>query len=157
MKKTFAALSFFSLFLLVGCGPSDTASSTPDSGSEGTSQLTPWVDYASQVTLQLDYQGKDFYTNGVGQMEEFYPIDGDTAHFTPVVKTTSSERIKCRFYGIDTPESTGKDCGQYCRGVAHQITSDSVLMPHEKPRGLRKLLVERSVQPTDEIIRPSSS
>ena len=108
MKKTFAALSLFSLFLLVGCGPSDTASSTPDSGSEGTSQLTPWVDYASQVTLQLDYQGKDFYRDGVGQMEEFYPIDGDTAHFTPIVKTTSSERIKCRFYGIDTPESTGK-------------------------------------------------
>ena len=99
MKKKVALISLFSLFLLAGCDhPTDSSEST----------LPEWVDYSSQVTLQLDYQGKDFYKDGVGQMEEMYPIDGDTAHFTPVVKDTSSERIKCRFYGIDTPESTGK-------------------------------------------------
>ena len=35
-------------------------------------------------------------------------IDGDTAHFYPVVTTTSDEPVKSRYYGIDTPESTGK-------------------------------------------------
>lgn len=75
--------------------------------------LPEWVDYvhSGQVQLQLDYEGHDFYQDGIGQMTLQYEgqcIDGDTVHFTPLVTTTSSERIKSRFYGVDTPESTGQ-------------------------------------------------
>jgi len=56
----------------------------------------------------LDYAGHDFYKDGIGQVSLLTPIDGDTAHFTPLVTTTSDVTIKARFWGIDTPESTGQ-------------------------------------------------
>ena len=56
------------------------------------------------VKLGLDYVGKDFYTDGVEQVSLLTPIDGDTAHFT----TANGPTLKARFFGIDTPESTGK-------------------------------------------------
>ena len=68
------------------------------------------IDYtqSEEVRLSLDYRGHDFYTDGIGQVTLKTPIDGDTAHFNPVVTTTSSKAIKSRFWGIDTPESTGR-------------------------------------------------
>lgn len=68
------------------------------------------VDYAhnGSMKLSLEYQEKDFFTSGVGQFDLWMAIDGDTAHFTPKVTRTSSETVKARFYGIDTPESTGR-------------------------------------------------
>ena len=56
------------------------------------------------VRLNLDYTNRDFFKDGVEQVELQTPIDGDTAHF----KTKSGATLKSRFYGIDTPESTGK-------------------------------------------------
>ena len=86
--------------------PSSETSSEPEKvpGDEN------WVDYVNNgsITLGLDYVGKDFYKDGIGQFSLKTPIDGDTAHFTPLVTTTSSDTMKARFYGIDTPESTGK-------------------------------------------------
>lgn len=79
--------------VLVGCG--------------GKTKFVNYIDDES-VRLTLDYKGHDFYTDGIGQMKLKSPIDGDTAHFTPVITTTSSETVKSRFFGIDTPESTGK-------------------------------------------------
>ena len=69
-----------------------------------------WIDYAANgsVKLNLDYQGKDFYTDGIGQFELKTAIDGDTAHFTPLVDKGNVGTMKARFFGIDTPESTGK-------------------------------------------------
>ena len=69
-----------------------------------------FVDYAhdGSCTLPLEYSGKDFFQVGVGEFDLWMAIDGDTAHFTPKVTTTSSETVKARFYGIDTPESTGR-------------------------------------------------
>ena len=60
------------------------------------------------VQLELDYEGKDFYVDGIGEVELAHTIDGDTAHFTPKVDSTNQGLIKSRFFGIDTPESTGK-------------------------------------------------
>ncbi len=82
-------------------------------GGTSTSEKPEWVDYVNSglVTLDLDYEGHDFYTDGIGQVTLEYItqcIDGDTVHFNPIVTTTSSDRIKTRFYGVDTPESTGK-------------------------------------------------
>ena len=55
------------------------------------------------VKLNLDYTGRDFYEDGLEQVSLLTPIDGDTAHFK-----TKTVTLKARFYGIDTPESTGK-------------------------------------------------
>ena len=69
-----------------------------------------WIDYVhdGSVALNLDYEGKDFYVDGVGQFDLKTCIDGDTAHFTPKVDSLGKGTMKARFYGIDTPESTGK-------------------------------------------------
>lgn len=75
------------------------------------STSSEWKDYVNDsnvVRLKVDYKNKDFYNDGFGQVTLASAIDGDTAHFTPLVTTTSSKNIKARFYGIDTPESTGK-------------------------------------------------
>ncbi len=68
------------------------------------------IDYTQNpaVRLHLDYEGHDFYADGVGEVTLRTPIDGDTAHFDPVVTKTSNKAIKSRFWGIDTPESTGR-------------------------------------------------
>ena len=102
IKFLLSILSLVTATSLVGCGTKD--GDKPVKGDKN------WVDYANNgsVQLKLDYKDKDFFTDGVGEVTLWSKIDGDTAHFTPVVKTTSSETIKARFYGIDTPESTGK-------------------------------------------------
>lgn len=97
------------LLAILGVVMISLASCTPDT----TSTQPGWIDYVNDgsVSLKLDYEGHDFYTDGIGQVTVKYEkqcIDGDTVHFDPIVTTTSSERIKSRFYGVDTPESTGK-------------------------------------------------
>lgn len=67
-----------------------------------------FIDYAhnGSVTLGLEYQGHDFFVDGIGEVTLKSHIDGDTAHFLPITGHTSTV-LKARFYGIDTPESTG--------------------------------------------------
>ena len=87
-------------------------SSSPTSNSEAKPEKgdANWIDYAatSNVKLNLDYTGRDFYIDGIGQFTLRTAIDGDTAHFTPLVDSQRIGTMKARFYGIDTPESTGK-------------------------------------------------
>ncbi|NCA97068.1 MAG: hypothetical protein EOM77_02670 [Bacteroidia bacterium] len=64
-----------------------------------------FVDYVAQTHLTSDYAGRDFLTEGIGEVTLFNTVDGDTAHFTSKVNST---RIKSRFMGVDTPESTGQ-------------------------------------------------
>lgn len=113
MKKHTPLLLILSAFALVSCGTVNPASSavssaTPTS-SAASSSITE-VDYAhnGSVALSLDYAGHDFYKDGIGQVSLHTCIDGDTAHFDPLVTTTSGLTIKSRFWGIDTPESTGQ-------------------------------------------------
>ncbi len=117
MKRKFSKLVLSLLLpMLVGCGNTSSEGAKTSQGSTSTSVVEPSSgqqehhDYVHDgtVKLGLDYKNKDFYADGVGQVQLYNHIDGDTAHFTPVVKTTSSEVIKSRFFGIDTPESTGK-------------------------------------------------
>ena len=106
MKKfkqiTLAIATFLSVALLAGCN--NGGPKTPSQGDEN------WVDYtqSAAVRLSLDYKDRDFYKDGIGQVKLYQSIDGDTAHFTPLVTTTSRLNIKSRYYGIDTPESTGR-------------------------------------------------
>ncbi|MDY4724413.1 MAG: hypothetical protein SO292_04220, partial [Bacilli bacterium] len=101
-----------SVTFLSSCDSSSSQTSEAPSISEtpSTSEAPQFIDYASSdaVRLKLDYKNRDFYKDGVAEVTLRTSIDGDTAHFTPLVTTTSSETIKARFYGIDTPESSGK-------------------------------------------------
>lgn len=135
MKKSPFILTLIAVStLLSGCGPtaassaeisSAPTSSAPVASSEApaSSSATPVsssetpvsssitkIDYFNNgsTKLALDYVGHDFYKDGIGQVSLLTPIDGDTAHFTPLVTTTSDMTIKSRFWGIDTPESTGQ-------------------------------------------------
>ena len=94
---TLAVATFLSVALLAGCN--NGSGNTPSQGDKN------WVDYtqSAAVRLSLDYKGRDFYKDGIGQVKLYQSIDGDTAHFT-----TTTTTLKARFFGIDTPESTGK-------------------------------------------------
>ena len=83
---------------------------TPSSDAKKEKGDANWVDYAANgsVKLNLNYEGKDFYVDGIGQFSLKTAIDGDTAHFTPKVDSGNVGTMKARFFGIDTPESTGK-------------------------------------------------
>ncbi|MBQ3253897.1 MAG: thermonuclease family protein, partial [Acholeplasmatales bacterium] len=58
-----------------------------------------------KLKLSAEYTGKDFYTQGIGQATLVRTSDGDTAAFTLV---ESNKYVTIRFFGIDTPESTGQ-------------------------------------------------
>ena len=122
MKLKRLILFILATMLLAGCGSPTSSSSvvssestivsssTESSAPVSSSSESEFIDYVHDGTtrLDVDYKGKDFYKDGIGEMTLATCIDGDTAHFYPVVKTTSQEKVKSRFYGIDTPESTGK-------------------------------------------------
>ena len=90
--------------------PSSNSESQPNSSSipsSSSSSVSSYVDYVRDGTVKLaqEYSGHEFLNDGIGQVTLMTPIDGDTAHFKGVVG--SADTIKIRFYGIDTPESTG--------------------------------------------------
>ena len=99
--KKLLLLPLIALSTLASC-----ANPGPDSGNSGPQ----WIDYVNNgsIKLEYDYVNRDFYKDGIGQVSLKTAIDGDTAHFAPDVTTTSRENIKARFFGVDTPESTGK-------------------------------------------------
>jgi endonuclease YncB( thermonuclease family) len=62
-------------------------------------------DFVAETHLTTEYSGKDFLSQGIGQVTLKTGIDGDTSHFYAADGTTV---IKARYNGIDTPESTGQ-------------------------------------------------
>lgn len=90
----FTFLASISVFTISSCG-------------SNTDTSTQFIDYTikDEARLNLDYKGHDFLSDGIAQVTLQTAIDGDTAHFK---EEGNDELIKCRFYGIDTPESTGK-------------------------------------------------
>lgn len=98
-KKLFTSLAAGALFVGVlaavpSCGKKDSGSNLIDYAHNGS------------VKLKLDYRKHDFFKDGIGQVEVFTYIDGDTTHFKNVYGDTVTT-LKSRYYGIDTPESTG--------------------------------------------------
>ena len=90
---------------------SSSSISTPSSSSSSSSltSSSTHVDYINQegAKLKLDYTDRSFMTDGVAQVSLAFAIDGDTAHFYELTDTSKTNLIKTRFYGVDTPESTG--------------------------------------------------
>lgn len=130
MKKSLILTIAAGLLGLASCGTAPASSATTEPSSASSSSLPSsssslpsessstssqdWVDYAKNgdVKLNLAYQGHTFFVDGIEQVDLLRNIDGDTAHFTPksglAPEGVTDNTIKARFYGIDTPESTGK-------------------------------------------------
>ena len=74
---------------------------------EGNGKLDPNKTYSSiteSCKLDINYEGKDFIKDGIGKAKLNRVADGDTASF----QLESGEFVTIRFFGIDTPESTGE-------------------------------------------------
>jgi endonuclease YncB( thermonuclease family) len=122
MKKHPFALSFITgvaSLVLIGCtGPSASSSVSGDSASSSATEATSStgdactdVDYVAKTHLSLEYEGKDFLTDGIARVNLKENVDGDTTHFFARNADGSSNTkvaIKSRYLCIDTPESTGQ-------------------------------------------------
>ncbi len=62
------------------------------------------IDYAAEAKLTQNYEGKDFISEGIGELTIKNLIDADTTHF----ESLSGLTAKVRYLAVDTPESTGK-------------------------------------------------
>ncbi len=153
-NKLFIGLTALLAFGLVACNNGGTTSTSEltssssektaasESSESSTSSHDPyqgdenWVDYVNDgsVSLSLDYEGKDFYKDGIGQFTLKTAIDGDTAHFTPLVDSLGIGVMKARFYGIDTPESTGKvqmwgkDASNFTKEKLHEADENGTIV-----------------------------
>ena len=121
LPKLFTVL--FTVTMLASCGPANPSISVeepvstptvsnPDVSTDPDVDFIDYVHDDPRARLNLDYKdatgdSRDFFVDGIGQVELRNTIDGDTAHFDPI-NSTENTYIKTRFYGIDTPESTGQ-------------------------------------------------
>ncbi len=62
-----------------------------------------FIDYVAQTKLTQEYEGKEFFNDGIEKVTLNRCVDGDTAHFN----LQNGNLLKVRFLGVDTPESTG--------------------------------------------------
>ena len=81
----------------------------PNSGDKEGDDREGFIDYVhtdEKIRLKVDYKGKNFFQDGIAEVELYSGIDGDTSHFRQK-DFPREELVKSRYYGIDTPESTG--------------------------------------------------
>ena len=106
MNKIF---SFLLVMLLVvfttGCvtpTPGGDGGNTGNTGNQvGSDEYTFLTPYTDETKLTLDWEGKDFITDGIGEVTYNQGVDGDTSIFR-----TSGKNITTRYLGVNTPEST---------------------------------------------------
>lgn len=91
-KISMAAIGLVTVLSLASCA--DKPKDDPDAIYDAIT---------SKLELKKSFEGKNFFKDGIEQATLERSTDGDTASFT----TVSGEALTVRFYGIDTPESTG--------------------------------------------------
>lgn len=118
MKKRFLSLLLlptllFGSFALTSCGQTDTPVEPGPDDKPGPEEPGEKIDYVTtdtNIRLRHDYKNgtdnRSFLQDGIGEVDLITVIDGDTAHFKQKGQK-NSPLIKIRYYGIDTPESTG--------------------------------------------------
>jgi len=90
-----------------------------------TTSLPLVKSYYLKLEMDLDYEGKSFIDDGVGEVTLIRTVDGDTAYF----RDLNGEEIKCRFLCIDTPESTidhdpwGKEASNFTANILRNATT----------------------------------
>lgn len=83
----------------------------------------------SHITLDIDYVGKSFIDDGIGEVTLVRSVDGDTARFIDPYSETVKTDFSVRFLGIDTPESTrenepwGKAASTYTASILNNATT----------------------------------
>lgn len=79
-------------FTLIGCNDEKEEDDTP---------LPLDTQYTDQLKLNIDFAGKNFISDGIGEVSLTRCVDGDT-----ISVSVGGGSITIRFLGIDTPEST---------------------------------------------------
>lgn len=112
-------------------------SSSSSAAASGTIGDENWIYYAEdlQCKLTLDYTGHSFWTDGIEQVTLAQTVDGDTAHFNTTSTDSNGETyLKARFYGIDTPESTGqvqpygKKASAYTKSILTEANANGTIV-----------------------------
>ena len=112
MKRTFKILSmiialcvvsaFMFACVVVPDKGNNSGNSGSNSGSNSGGQQVEFVDYVSNLTLDMN----SVTQKAVVTVKSF--IDGDTTHFYVDKSVSSNGVLKARYLAINTPESTGK-------------------------------------------------
>ncbi len=89
-KLLLFALSLTLVFSLLACGEEEPS-------TELDTKLT------DALRLDRDYEGKNFFEDGIAEATLSRCIDGDTTRFN-----VNGENISVRYLAVDTPESTGQ-------------------------------------------------
>ena len=101
-KKFLVVFTAFVFVLLVaGCNNATTTTTNATTTTADTGSTVLNTDFTDNLQLTESYEGKDFVTDGIGQVTLNACVDGDTAHFMD-----NGHSIAVRFLGINTPEST---------------------------------------------------
>lgn len=103
--------------LFAGCQDSAGNSTSSTAGKE----LEPWVDYVSQVKLDMNTSSKKL------EVEVYNYVDGDTTHVCPVGSTSLADVMKIRYIAVNTPESTGQiePYGKKASNFTHEKLSNA--------------------------------
>lgn len=101
LSKYILSLVFLALLPLSACGGTSCVVLDDPNNLLPTTPITDSLLFAQES----EYASKKFTVDHVGRVTLKSCTDGDTANFA---QEGYSETIKCRFLGINTPESTGK-------------------------------------------------
>lgn len=93
-KIKYLILSLLLMLVLVGCGGTTDLSNY--------NYVTPKTD---GLKLTRAWEGKDFLTDGIGEVRVIQNVDGDTTIVSPINRNVA---LTLRYLGVDTPESTYK-------------------------------------------------
>ena len=136
MKKLVKIFTLLLLALVIAsCDMSGSGTGTPNnnSGSDNYTFLTPYTD---QTKLTLDWEGKDFFKDGIGKVDYNRNVDGDTTIFR-----LNGVNFTTRYLGIDTPESTyrvdpwGFKASRFTKSVLDSATTVVLVSEGERMDG----------------------
>ncbi len=110
-------LATLTVGIFAGCQDSAGNSTSSTAGKE----LEPWVDYVSQVKLDMNTSSKKL------EVEVYNYVDGDTTHVCPVGSTSLADVMKIRYIAVNTPESTGQiePYGKKASNFTHEKLSNA--------------------------------
>ena len=123
MKKKILSLVLL-LSVALSAFSACTTESETNSSSSSSSPAIEQVDYVAQTKLDLNSSSMKIEIVPTANDRKYTHIDGDTTHFQVDRSIDDTGKIKARYLGVDTPESTG-DIEEWGK-KASQFTKDSL-------------------------------